>query len=250
MSDEKLTFWDHLDELRKVLFRVVICLFALTIIAFAFKEQLFAFILAPSKSDFLFYRLLNLINIQVEAFDCQLINTELTGQFMAHIRVSFYVAVILGAPYVLRQIFAFIAPGLYANERRLVSNVMISGSALFFVGVTVAYILIFPLSYRFLALYAVDESISNMITLTSYLDVLFVLALLMGLMFELPLVAILMARLGFINASFLRRYRRHAVFAILALSAVITPTTDIVTLLLVSAPICILYEISIMIIRK
>ena len=177
MSDEKLTFWDHLDELRKVLFRVVICLFALTIIAFAFKEQLFAFILAPSKSDFLLYRLLNLINIQVEAFDSQLINTELTGQFMAHIRVSFYVAVILGAPYVLRQIFAFIAPGLYANERRLVSNVMISGSALFFVGVTVAYILIFPLSYRFLALYAVDESISNMITLTSYLDVLFVLAL-------------------------------------------------------------------------
>ena len=169
---------------------------------------------------------------------------------MAHVRVSFYVAVVLGAPYVLRQIFAFIAPGLYANERRLVSNVMISGSALFFVGVAVAYVLIFPLSYRFLALYAVDESISNMITLTSYLDVLFVLALLMGLMFELPLVAILMARLGFIDASFLRRYRRHAVFAILALAAVITPTTDIVTLLLVSAPICILYEISIMIIRK
>lgn len=250
MSDEKLTFWDHLDELRNVFLRIVICLLVLTIAAFAFKTQLFEFVLAPSKVDFIFYRLLEKIGIRVDAFDTQLINTELTGQFMAHIRVSFYVAAILGTPYILRQIFAFVAPGLYTNERRLMSNVMISGTALFFIGVAVAYILIFPLSYRFLALYMVNESVTNLISLTSYIDVLFVLTLLMGLMFELPLVAILMARLGFIDAKFLRRYRRHAIFAILVLSAIITPTTDIVTLLMVSAPICILYEISIAIIRK
>lgn len=250
MSDEKLTFWDHLDELRGTLLRVVVCLLALTIVAFAFKEQLFAFVLAPSKCDFIFYRLLSRLNISVEEFDCQLINTELTGQFMAHIRVAFYVAVIAGAPYILRQLFAFISPGLYTNERRLVSRVLVSGTALFFVGVAVAYMLIFPLSYRFLALYVVDNSVTNLISLTSYLDVLFVLALLMGLMFEMPLVAVLLARLGFINTKLMRHYRRHAIFIIIALSAIITPTTDVVTLLLVAAPICILYEISILIIRK
>lgn len=246
------TFWEHLDALRHVLVRIVVALVLLTGVMFVFKEELFGVVLAPSSPQFVFYRWLCLLAQQLDMpqlrpdnFSVALINTQLTGQFMAHIRVAFYAAAVCGAPYVLWQLFGFVAPALYANERRGVTWALAAGSVLFMLGVLVNYLVIFPLSFRFLALYNVDEQVSNMIELKSYIDMLLMLTLMMGILFELPLVSVILAKLGIIGRKQMTKYRRHAVLAIVTVAAVITPTTDVFTLVLVSLPIYVLYEVSI-----
>lgn len=253
MDDKSLTFWEHLDELRSVIVRIVACIFILTIAMFCFKDWLFDIVLAPSHQNFILYQLIHSIaalgDAQVEEFSSQLINTELTGQFMTHMQVAFYAGIVVGSPYILLQAFNYIAPALYINEKRVLSITLVAGSALFFAGVALSYFLIFPLSYRFLIMYQVSEEVHNMIQLTSYIDTMMLLCMLMGILFELPLVSILLARFGFITADIMSRYRRHAILAILVVAAIITPTTDIFTLMMVSMPIYILYEGSIICVR-
>ncbi len=246
MEDKPLTFWQHVDELRSVVVRIVVCIVVLSLLFFCFKEALFSIVLAPSHADFVLYRL-----IGVDANDVSfcLINTELTGQFMAHMQVAFMAAAVVGAPYVLWQIFAYLSPALYAGERRVLRVALIAGSALFYLGALLSYVLIFPLSFRFLTNYQVSDEVGNMIQLSSYLDTLMMLSLLMGILFELPLVAILLGKVGLISASYMAAYRRHAVLAILIVAAVITPTTDVFTLTVVALPIYVLYECSIICVR-
>ena len=255
-DNEGQTFWEHLDVLRGVLVRVLIVLVVLTLGMFVMKEYLFDIVLAPSHDDFILYRWISDIGglfasngIKIQGFETDLINTELTGQLMSHIRVAFYAAVIVGFPYVLWEVFGFISPALYKNERRITIMMMTAGQFLFYIGVLLSYMLIFPLSFRFLALYEVSEEVSNMIQLKSYLDTLLMLSLMMGVMFEIPLVCLLLSRVGFINSALMSKYRRHAVLGVLILAAVITPTTDVFTLLMVGLPIYLLYEMSIIIVK-
>lgn len=258
MSDDtkEQTFWEHLDDLRKVIFRIVVVLFVLVVALFFFKNELFTIVLAPTHDDFLFYRLLQHLSESLQMpslcpdkFDVTLINTELTGQFMAHLRVSFYAAIIVGMPYFIYLIFSFIRPALYDSERRKILKTLIIGQVLFLIGIALSYFIIFPLSFRFLALYEVDEMVSNMTNLNSYIDTMVMLTVMMGIMFELPLVSMLLAKLGFISSSMMTKYRRHAILAILVVSAILTPTTDAFTLLLVGLPIYVLYEVSIWVVR-
>lgn len=259
MSDEskEQTFWEHLDDLRRVIFRIVVSMLGLTIIMFFFKEQLFSIVLAPSRDDFFLYRQLEQISVALQMpslnpshFNVEMINTELTGQFMAHLRVAFYAAVIIGMPYILYEIFGFIRPALYKHERKKIATTLISGQILFLIGIMLSYVLIYPLSFRFLALYEVDEKISNLIELKSYIDTMLMLTVMMGIMFELPLVSSLLAKLGFITSKLMRRYRRHSILVILIVSAILTPTTDAFTLILVGLPIYLLYEISIFVVER
>lgn len=253
MDDKSLTFWEHLDELRSVIVRIVACLFILSIVMFFFKDWLFGLVLAPAHNDFILYKLIDSLaaigNAQVDDFQSQLINTELTGQFMVHMQVAFYAAIIIGSPYILSQIFSYVAPALYANERKMLGIAITAGSVLFYIGVVLSYILIFPLSFRFLVMYQISTEVTNMIQLTSYIDTMMLLCLMMGILFELPLISILLAKFGFISARLMSQYRRHAVLAILVVAAIITPTTDIFTLVIVSLPIYILYEGSIICVR-
>lgn len=251
----KLTFWEHLDVLRKVLLRVLLVLVALTLGLFVIKDTLFSVVLAPSHDDFIIYKWIDGIgNIlssggsSLESFKVDLINTELTGQLMAHIRIAFYTALIIGFPYILWETFGFIAPALYRNERKIAVVLLTVGQVLFYIGVALSYMLIFPLSFRFLSLYEVSAEVSNMIQLKSYLDTLLMLSLMMGVMFEIPLVSLLLSRMGIIDKNLMSRYRKHAVLGILILAAIITPTTDVFTLLMVGFPIYILYEVSIMVV--
>lgn len=249
-EDKGQTFWEHLDELRTVIVRIAVCLLVLSLICFFLKEWLFAIVLAPAHSDFILYEMLGAIAPNgVEDFSSQLINTELTGQFFIHLQVAFCAAAVIGAPFVLWQVFEYLAPALYAKERRVVSTSLLCGSLLFFVGVLVSYFLIFPLSFRFLVLYQVADEVSNMIQLSSYIDTMLMLCLMMGILFEIPLVAILLGKAGFINAKMMSEYRRHAILAILIVSAIITPTTDAFTLFVVALPIYLLYELSITAVR-
>ena len=154
------------------------------------------------------------------------------------------------SPYILYQLFRFVSPALYANERKYVVRVVGYGYIMFMVGVLISYFLIFPLTFRFLGTYQVSDQVENMISLQSYISTLLMMSLAMGIVFEIPILSWLFAKLGFISADFMRRYRRHAVVIILVVAAIITPTSDVFTLLLVSLPMWLLYEVSIWIVKR
>lgn len=242
---EQATFWEHLDELRSVLIRSILVVIAAAIVAFCMKDALFGIVLAPRSSDFVSYRLLGLD----EQFCVNLMNIGLTEQFMTHMRVALYAGLLMASPYVLYQLFGFIAPGLYQNERKAATWIASSAYIMFLVGTLVNYFLIFPLTVKFLATYQVSPEVTNMLTLQSYIDTLIGMSFVMGVVFELPVICAILSKLGLINGQLMTNYRRHAIVAILIISAVITPTTDAFTLILVALPIWLLYEVSIGIVK-
>ena len=157
--------------------------------------------------------------------------------------------VICSSPYIVYQLFRFVSPALYAAERRYVVRVVGFGYLLFLVGAAVSYFLVFPLTFRFLGTYQVSGEVTNMITLESYISTLMTMTLAMGIVFEIPVLSWLFAKLGFLSSAFMRRYRKHAIVIILIVAAVITPTSDVFTLLVVALPMYLLYELSIVIVR-
>ncbi len=261
-SDKTSTFWDHLDELRSVLIRIAAALLIAGTATFSFKDQLFRVVFAAKDSDFISYRILNQISNyinglisggdateqSVESFSVEIINTELTQQFTTHISVAMWSGLLLIFPYILYELFRFVSPALYSNERRYSSLIVSWGYVMFMAGAALSYFLIFPLTFRFLATYQVSDSVVNMIAINSYIGTLMTLILMMGVLFEMPILCWFFAKLGFITAGFMRKYRRHALVILIFISAIITPTADIVTLLLVAMPMYLLYELSILIV--
>ncbi len=241
---EPLTFWDHLDELRSSLLRMLGVTVLFGIIAFVLKDELFAIVLAPRSSDFLTYRLLG-----VEDFQLHLMNTGLTEQFMIHMRTAMYAGLLVASPYILYELFRFVSPGLYQNERRYAVWIVGAAYLMFLIGTLVNYLVVFPFTVRFLGTYQVSPDVANMLTLQSYVDTLLGMSLVMGVVFELPVVCGLMGKMGLINGHLMAQYRRHALVAILIVAAIITPTTDAFTLFVVAVPIYLLYELSILIVR-
>ena len=239
-----MTFWDHLDELRSVIIRALVVTVVAAAVAFCLKDQLFEVVLAPRTSDFITFRLLG-----VEAFNIHLMNTGLTEQFMIHLKTAMYAGVLIASPYIIYLLFGFISPALYDNERRYATLLCTSGYLMFMLGTLLNYFLIFPLTVKFLGTYQVSEDVANMLTLQSYMDTLLMMSLVMGIIFELPVVSWPLGRMGLLNASMMRMWRKHAIVAILVIAAIITPTTDAFTLLIVALPIWLLYEASIFIVR-
>ncbi len=215
-----------------------------TIVAFLLKDELFAIVLAPKDGDFISYRLLGL-----ETFHIHLMNTGLTEQFMIHMRTALYAGLLASSPIILYEVFRFVSPGLYANERRYAVWIVGAAYLMFMVGTLINYYLVFPLTVRFLGTYQVDPDVANMLTLQSYMDTLLGMGLVMGIVFELPVVCGILGRLGLMTNEFMATYRRHAFVIILVVAAIITPTTDAFTLFVVALPIYLLYEVSIWIVR-
>lgn len=248
------TFWEHLDVLRGVLMRILLAALLCGVLAFCCRELLFDVILAPKDDDFVTYRLINRIGgwfgSQAVEFHVPLINTALAQQFMIHMKMAFSAGLLCVSPYILYQLMLFIAPALHDNERRYINRVVGAGYAMFLAGMLLSYFLIFPLTFRFLGTYQVAEDVVNTITLDSYVSTLMGMSLMMGLVFELPILCWLLAKMGILDGSAMRRYRRHAIVIILIVAAVITPTSDLFTLSLVSLPMWLLYEISIRVVSK
>ena len=240
-----MTFWDHLDELRSVIIRTVVVTVVAAAVAFCLKEQLFEIVLAPRTSDFITYRLMG-----VEPFSIHLMNTGLTEQFMIHLKTAMYAGVLVALPYIIYLLFRFVSPALYDNERKYATLLCTSGYLMFMLGTLLNYFLIFPLTVKFLGTYQVSPDVANMLTLQSYMDTMLMMNLVMGILFELPVVSWILARMGLVNAQMMRSMRRHAVVAILVIAAIITPTTDAFTLFIVALPIWLLYELSILIVRS
>ena len=249
-NSNELSFWEHLDELRSCIVHIFVAVLLCGIVAFCFKDFVFSIILAPKNADFVTYNLFKVLGASLSDFNIQLINTELAQQFLVHVKISFFVGALVVSPYILFSLFKFVLPALYSSEKRVALKAIVSGYIMFIVGVLLSYFLIFPLTFRFLGTYQVSEEIVNYISLTSYIATLLTLCLLMGLMFELPILCWILARLGFINADFLKTYRRHAIVVICIAAAIITPTADAFTLFVVAMPIYLLYEVSIGIVKQ
>ena len=244
-NNEPATFWEHLDVLRGEIIRMLVAAVLMAVVCFCLKEVLFEVVLAPSRADFFIYRLLG-----TEPFDIHLINTGLTEQMMVHLKVAMVAGILVASPYLLYLLFRFVSPALYENERRYSVRLTMAAYAMFLVGVLVNYLLIFPLTVRFLGTYQVSTEVENMLTVSSYVDTLLAMSLVMGVVFEIPGVSLMMAKFGLLRSDWMKRYRRHAIVVVLIVAAVITPSTDIFTLLIVSLPIWLLYEGSIYIVRS
>lgn len=243
--------------MRHVIFRVLAVLIVVAILAFVFSDTLFAIVLAPSKNDFILYRALAALghrlgyaSIIPAPFHVSIISVELTSQFMISMSVSLYAGLLIAFPYVLYELFRFVSPALYENERRYTRRLVVCSYFLFMAGVALNYFLLFPLTFRFLATYQVDAAVANTITLSSYIDTLMMLTIAMGIVFEIPVLCWMLAKFGLLKAPLMKRYRKHALVVILIGAAIITPTSDIFTLTIVSIPIYALYEISIGIVKR
>lgn len=237
-----MTFWDHLEDLRKSIFRMMAVLAGSAVILFFFKNFLFDdVILAPAGSDFILYRLVGM------DFSLSLVNLDVAAQFMIHMKVTFVCALILVFPYLIYEIWRFIAPALYENEKRAVKGAFAFASVLFYVGIAVGYFIIFPLMLNFFSDYQVSPDVPNTFSLSSYISLFTSTVLVFGIVFEFPTVIAVLSRLGVISRDTLKRFRRHAVCAVVILAAVITPTGDPFSLFVVSVPLYLLYEFSILI---
>lgn len=253
----EMTFWDHLDAMRSVLVRAAIVVTVLSVGFFTVMPDLFdRVILAPCRGDFVLYRLFNSItrlsewlpDFSTDGFHVELINIQLASQFFIHISTSFWLALVFSCPIILYLLWGFISPALYSTERRSVQAAFVAGNLMFFLGVAVGYFIVFPVTLRFLAEYQVSASVPNQISLDSYMDNFLMMILVMGLVFELPLLAWLLGKLGLVTRDMFRSYRRHAIVVLLVLAALITPTGDPFTLMVVFLPLYLLWEIGAMVV--
>jgi len=252
-DDNEMTFWDHLDELRATLWHIIIAILITSILAFTFKEILFdRIILAPKSPDFITYRILckigawlSLQSLCITPEKFELININLAGQFTSHMNISLIAGLILAIPYALWELWRFIKPGLTPDEVMAARGGVVVTSILFLTGVLFSYFVVAPLMINFLGGYMVSASVSNQIALTSYVSAITMMTLLMGLLFELPVLVLFLTRIGILTPSFLRKYRKHTAIAILIISGIITPSPDIFSQLIVAVPLYALFEVSV-----
>ena len=183
-------------------------------------------------------------------FHVDIININVASQFLTHISTSFWFALVLVFPYMMYEIWKFVRPALFPNEQKNVRLAFVSGTGLFYLGCAVGYCIVFPLTFRFLTQYQVAEAITNQISLNSYISNFLGITFVMGLVFEMPMLAWILSRMGILHKAFLKEYRRVAVVVLLALAALITPSGDPFTLAVVFLPLYLLYELSILIVKE
>ncbi|MCT1529480.1 twin-arginine translocase subunit TatC [Sphingobacterium daejeonense] len=253
--EAEMSFFDHLEILRWHIIRSVIAITIFAILSFTFYDFVFnQIIMGPKNLDFWTYRMmckvgaaLNLEGFCVEKIPFNIINTELAGQFMLQINSCLLMAVALGFPYLLFEIWLFIKPALTDIERKSARGFVFYATLLFIIGALFGYYIVVPLSVNFLANVSLSEEITNQITIDSYLSTIATLTLGCGIIFLLPILIFILSKIGIMTPEFMRASRRYAIVIILVIAAIITPTADIITLLTVSAPMFILYELSIMV---
>lgn len=254
-KDTEMTFGGHLEVLRQMLLRIISVAGVFAVAVFCFKDTTWSILLAPSEWDFCTYRWIEsfiqsigISDFHFEEYHIDLIATDLSAQFMMHITTSVYLGLLCASPFILYELFRFISPALYDNERKYSVRMAVVIYTLFILGVLMTYYILFPISFRFLGTYSVAERIHSTITLDSYVETFTSLTLMMGVVFQLPVIAFILAKLGLITYDVLSEYRKHAFILILLLAAVITPP-DVMTLLIVTAPLYLLYELSIKIVK-
>ncbi|MCS6990542.1 MAG: twin-arginine translocase subunit TatC [Chitinophagales bacterium] len=257
-ADAEMSFLEHLEELRWHLLRSLMAVVLLAVFFFVNKKLLFdVILLGPQREDFWTFRQMcrlaeatGIKALCIKDFSFTLTNIQLAAQFMVHLKAAFILGVVLSFPYVLWEVWRFVEPGLYPREKRAASGVVLMGSVLFYCGVLFAYFLVVPFTVLFLGEYQVSSEIANQINLSSYIGTVTGLCFATGLMFEFPMVIYVLARLGLATHELLAEYRKIAVVVVLLLAAMITPSPDIFSQMLVALPLYGLYEVGIIISRR
>lgn len=258
-NTDSMSFWQHLDVLRGVLWRAIAIWMVFAVCFFIWMPDIFhGLILWPCRGDFPSYLVLDRIAalwpeagmVSSEGFHVDLINTELASQFFIHMSSACWLAFVAALPVILFLVWGFVRPALYPVERRRGATAFAMGFVMFCIGVAIGYLLVFPLTVRFLAGYQLSEAIPNIISISSYIDMFFTLILVMGLLFELPLLAWVLGKMGLLSRRFFNRYRRHAVVVLLILAALVTPTGDPFTLMAVFIPVYAVWELGALLVPK
>ena len=242
-KDSEMSFWDHLEALRGTLFRSVLAVALLSVIFLCIPKTLFKAVLWPTTADFPLYRLPGV------DFSMSLINIELSAQFFVYLKVAVLCGVVLAFPFIVWEIWRFVAPALYDNERKAVRGAFWLSSGLFYLGVAVGYFVVLPVCLMFFVNFSVSDTIVNTISLSSYMSLFTGMVFLIGLLFEFPTVVLALSAIGIVNRGWLRKGRRYAVVAVLLLSAVITPS-DPFSMFVLAIPLYGLYELSILLCRR
>ena len=239
-----MSFWEHLDVLRGSLFRALGAVCLCSVLGLVFREFLFdGIVLAPTRSDFIVYRLLGW------SFSMELINVEISAQFFVHLKASFAVGLIVAFPYVVWELWRFLAPALYEKEKKAVRAAFGMATGLFYLGVLVGYFIVLPVCLQFFMNYTVSDAVANTITIGSYMSMFFSMVLLIGIAFEFPTVVLVLNRLGVLSREVLKKGRRYAVVVVLVLAALITPS-DPFSMFVLAIPLYFLYEFSILLCSK
>jgi sec-independent protein translocase protein TatC len=234
MEDEKLPLTTHLEELRKRLIRVLVVVGLGFVACYALREQLFTIITQPLAA--------------VLPKGSHMIFTGLPEAFFIYMKIAFFASLFLTSPYIFYQIWCFIAPGLYPQEKRHVVPFVLSSTLLFIAGVLFGYYVALPPAFEFFVAFATDF-LKPMISFREYLSFSLKMLLAFGLSFELPVFIFFLARLGIVNARMLRKQRRYAILVIFIAAAFLTPSPDAFSQILMAAPLMLLYEISVFLAR-
>ena len=262
MSERKdeMSFWDHLEELRWTFFHCIIALIVFTIVGLVFMPYLFDHvILAPARANFILFRFLCKVTTAIpflpdfcdDTYQVKFFNIGLGTEFFTYMSSSFYLALLLTFPYLVFEVWKFVRPALYENEKKNMRWVFSFGTVMFFIGCSVGYYLVFPMTVRFLATFQLSSFIQeSQSSLESYMGYFLALIFAMGVVFEMPLVAWLLSKLGLLKRSFFHKYRRHAIVGLMVLAAIITPSGDPFTLMCVFIPMYGLYELSAFFVKK
>ncbi len=250
--NKDMHFLDHLEALRWHLVRSAIAIVGLAIFAFLNKEILFdLIILAPKEPDFFTYQTLcrlserTGIDMCIREIPFNLININISGQFTTHIFVSLVAGFVLAFPYFIWEVWRFITPALSVKERSYSRGVVFFSTLLFLIGILFGYFVISPLSVNFLGSYQISETVTNQISLNSFISTITILTFSCGMVFELPIIVYFLSKVGVVTPAFMRKYRKHAMIINLILAAFITPSPDVASQMLVAIPLFLLYELSI-----
>jgi len=253
--EAEMSFFDHLEALRWHLIRSAIAVFVFFILAFWKYPWIYNnIIMGPMHPNFWSFRMMcslskvfGLSGFCIDHINAKIINTEVAGQFLLQINSSFMIGIVLGIPYILWEIWKFIKPALLEKERKAASGFVFYASILFIVGILFGYYILVPESIAFLAGYTVGPDINNMFTVSSYLSIVGTITLLTGILFELPIFIYILASIGILTGSFMRRTRRYAIIIIMVVGAIVSPSPDILTTTLATVPLLVLYEVGILI---
>lgn len=256
-SGSGMTFMSHLEELRWVLVRSAasVCIAACAAF-FGYKYVFDEILLGPKSPEFFTNRLMCYLgkildspSFCINSKPLKLINIDMAGQFNTHVQVSIYAGLILAFPYIIYQLWKFISPALYEEERKKARGAVLIISGLFILGVLFGYYFIAPFSVDFLGTYSISDQVENVINLSSYISLVSSLSLVSGLVFEMPILVFFLTKIGLLTPDFLKKYRKHAFIVILIIAAIISPP-DVLSMTLIAIPLWVLFEVSIIVSKR
>ena len=252
-EEQEMSFLDHLEELRWHIIRSFVSILIFAIVIFLMKSFVFDYIIfAPLNDDFWTYQFFCSLSEKTCFYppELEIIPREFGERFITHIKVSFWLGLTVSFPYIFWEIWRFIKPGLYKNEKKAARGMVFICSFLFVLGVMFGFYIIAPFAINFIGGYTLSsEEVYSSFSLSSYVNTLTFLTIPTGIIFELPILVYFLSKIGILYPDFMKKYRRHAIIVILIFAAIITPP-DVLTQFLIGIPIYILYEISIIISKR